>query len=306
MKSETVTGIVIAFNYEAIIGEALESAIQSLQEVGGDLVVVDDASSDKTASVIAEILRTAPIPTRLIVHEENLGLPRSLNDAIDVARGAYVALLDGDDIWEAGNLTRHLEMFEEDPDAVVVYGDASVVGPDGTSEIGPSFMRVYRDEPPTGEPNLFQTLLLEMNFIPVSATTIRRSAIVSCGGFDESLHFQDYDLWLRLSRIGRFRFSGATDARIRQLEGSMSKTIGSRLMKDYLTIWRKHFSETPLQWRPRLRSNVAHAALGITTDYGWKTALQEVRAFEEAALTRTFLRIAARHQVGQLRRKLVR
>lgn len=146
MKERLVTGIVIAFNYEAIIGEALKSAIHSLQEVGGDLVVVDDASSDTTAAVIAEILRTAPIPTRLIVHEENLGLPRSLNDAIDVAPGTYVALLDGDDIWEAGNLTRHLEMFEKDPDAVVVYGDASVVGPDGITEIGSSFMRVYRDK----------------------------------------------------------------------------------------------------------------------------------------------------------------
>ena len=306
MTSGMVTGIVTAYNYEAIIGEALKSAIRSLQEVGGDLVVVDDASSDRTAAVIAEILRTAPIPTRLIVHEENLGLPRSLNDAIDVARGAYVALLDGDDIWEAGNLTRHLEMFEKDPDTVVVYGDASVVGPDGTSEISTSFMRAYRDEPPTAEPDLFQTLLLELNFIPVSATTISRSAIVSCGGFDESLRFQDYDLWLRLSRTGGFRFSGARDARMRQLEGSMSRTIGSRLFKDYLTIWRKHFSETPLQWRPHLRSNVTHAALGITADYGWKTALHEVRAFEEAALTRTFLRVAARHQVSQLRRKMVR
>src|SRR5438270_5903624 len=93
-------------------------------------------------------------------------------------------------------------MENQTADTAVVYSDARCIDEDGTPLV-PDFIEMHRPglQPASGQ--IF-ALLADGNFIPAMSTLIRREAIVSVGGYDEQLSYEDYDMWLRLSQ--RFRF----------------------------------------------------------------------------------------------------
>ena len=74
--------------------------------------------------------------------------------------------------------------------------------------------------PPQGE--LFVRIMAR-NFLPAPAVMLRRSAIADVGGYDESLFYEDFDMWLRLSFRFHFTYLPGRLVRYRALESSMSQ-----------------------------------------------------------------------------------
>ena len=100
-----VSVIVPAFNARAFISRAIDSALgQSLAEL--EVVVVDDASSDRTADFIAASYGDPRL--RILRMKENGGPARARNIGIDAAHGEWIALLDADDAWHPDRLARLL------------------------------------------------------------------------------------------------------------------------------------------------------------------------------------------------------
>jgi len=106
-----VTVIVTSYNIESYIGRAIESVL-SQTGVSLEVIVVDDASSDGTWSVISSY--DEPRLTKLR-RERNGGPGASRNDALAVAKGRWIAVLDGDDAFAPGRLAH-----------CVVQGDAAL------------------------------------------------------------------------------------------------------------------------------------------------------------------------------------
>lgn len=93
-----VSFIVGAYNIAPYIAEAVQSALAQA-DVAVEVVVVDDASTDDTAAIVAAL---AERDARVVLHRraENGGLSAARNDAIARARGRWLAILDGDDIMD--------------------------------------------------------------------------------------------------------------------------------------------------------------------------------------------------------------
>ena len=92
--SPRVSVVIPTYNVSAFIGDAIQSVLQ--QDFRDfELIVVDDGSSDNTA----ELARSFDDP-RVSVHQrEHRGPTYSMNEAIELAGGWWIAFLDGDDIW---------------------------------------------------------------------------------------------------------------------------------------------------------------------------------------------------------------
>lgn len=102
-----VTVVVAAYNVSAYVNRALYSAIaQTMPDF--EILVVDDASSDDTADRIAS-LATADPRIRLIRRRQNGGPARARNEALQSARGRWIAVLDADDFWAPTRLQRLLD-----------------------------------------------------------------------------------------------------------------------------------------------------------------------------------------------------
>lgn len=108
-----ISVIMSVYNGEDYLREAVESVLtQSFAE--WELIIINDCSTDTTADILADFARR---DSRVKVHtnEVNLRLPSSLNKALTVARGKYVARMDADDICLPDRLQKQYDFMEKNP-----------------------------------------------------------------------------------------------------------------------------------------------------------------------------------------------
>ena len=186
--------IIPAYNVSPYIGDALRSVF--LQDFEGyEVIVVNDGSTDTPE--LERILEPYRDKVRYI-RQENRGISAARNAALRIARGELIALLDADDVWHEGKLTQQLA-FMKQGGFDMVYSDALLIGdvpwPPGTT---------FMDRSPSDGPVTLNSLL-DLNVTVVVSTVIMRKDLVQqVGGFDEEERniTEDFDLWLRLARIG--------------------------------------------------------------------------------------------------------
>jgi glycosyltransferase involved in cell wall biosynthesis len=177
--SQLVTVIVPAYQAEDFLGEALASAIaQDHDEV--EIVVVDDGSTDRTAEIaLAHGVR--------LLRRPNGGPAAARNTGLAVAQGAFIAILDADDVWPPDRLSRQVAHLRERPELGIVLGLTEVFLTPG--QPAPAHdPRFAPGEQVVGHP---------------STMLARREVFELVGGFDESLRLsEDIDWLARASDAG--------------------------------------------------------------------------------------------------------
>ena len=111
INDDLVSVIMPAYNSEKYIGEAIDSVLSQSYK-NWELIIVNDASSDNTESIIKEYAgKNSKIV--LISLSENKGVSNARNIAVQNARGRFVAFLDSDDIWTYDKLTKQISYMKE-------------------------------------------------------------------------------------------------------------------------------------------------------------------------------------------------
>ncbi len=201
MSSPRVSILIPAFNASETITAAIVSA---LNQTSSDLevVVVDDGSTDATEVAVRALMRA---DDRIkLVSQPNQGLTLARNAGLRAARGAYVSLLDADDLWLPNYLEEMTSALDRAPEAAIAYTDAWVLDNRQRRIRRRTAMAPWiPPEGPSERPDVLLLQLLRGNFFYVSAT-IRRSVLEDLGGFDgRASPAEDYELWLRIVAGGR-------------------------------------------------------------------------------------------------------
>jgi glycosyltransferase involved in cell wall biosynthesis len=168
------------------IGSAIDSVLaQTLTDF--ELIVVDDASTDDTANVVARIRDRR---VRVERHDRNRGLPRALNTGLAAATGAYIARLDHDDVAHRERFARQAECLDAEPRTALVGSRARRI--DGSGVV------LGTVERPVSTPGIRWFALLENPFIH-SAAMFRADVAAALGGYREDVPLaEDFDLWGRM------------------------------------------------------------------------------------------------------------
>ena len=181
--------VVPAYNVAPFLGCAVRSALaQTMREL--EVIVVDDGSEDETPRVLAAI-RDARLR---VIRKANGGLASARNAGIRAARGRYLGLLDGDDVWMPGKAERQVAVLESDPDVTLTYSHSAYLHEDGT----PTGALLLSSHPAPG----WRQMVLR-NHVGNGSTAIGRTGdFVAAGLFDERFRtaFEEYELWPRLIR----------------------------------------------------------------------------------------------------------
>jgi glycosyltransferase involved in cell wall biosynthesis len=185
-----VSVIMAVYNAEPWLAEAVDSV---LGQTYGDfeLVVIDDGSLDATP----EILGRLRDPRLRVVRQRQSGQTPALNHGLRLSRGALIARMDGDDVALPDRLARQVAFLDAHPD----------VGLLGTAcrEISATGAVIRTIIPPAEDPEIRRILIRENPFTH-SAVMFRRTVLDASGRYDEGFVVaQDYDLWLRMSRLTR-------------------------------------------------------------------------------------------------------
>src|SRR5689334_20562589 len=100
VESEKEKPLVTVLNLSFNTGERILNTINSIREqsyANIEHIIIDDGSADNTATIIREWIDANKYPCQLIIHDQNKGICRSINEGLRMAKGKYFALI-GDDI----------------------------------------------------------------------------------------------------------------------------------------------------------------------------------------------------------------
>jgi glycosyltransferase involved in cell wall biosynthesis len=184
-----ITVIMPVYNCEGYVQEAINSILEQTF-TDFEFLVIDDASTDDTVSVI----KTYSDPRiRLIVKPVNSGYTDSLNMALDMARGEFIARMDGDDISLPGRFEKQLKEFERNPRLALCGSNMEIIG---TGEI-------------INYPQTHDEIKVELLKICCVAhpSVMMRSAFLKSNNlfYDRTKEpAEDYNLWVRMIKTGRF------------------------------------------------------------------------------------------------------
>ena len=183
-----ISVIMSAYNAEKYIKEAIDSILnQTFKDF--EFIIIDDGSSDSTKNII---LSYKDSRIRFIENKSNIGLTKSLNKGLKVAKGEYIARVDVDD-------PSMLERFEKQVGFLDIHKNTAVVG---------SWIQVINEE--SGKthvlknscnPAIIKWTHIFKNQIAHSSAFFRKKIVEEVGYYKEEYrHAQDFDLWFRISR----------------------------------------------------------------------------------------------------------
>lgn len=180
-------------NGERYINDAISSILsQSLSDF--ELIVVDDHSSDGTAGRLSAFANT---DSRLVLLQSSQpGLVPALEAGRARARGRYIARMDADDIAAPSRLEQQAITLEANPRLVALGGQVAVIDENG------AFVRTGHFPIHVAECRTHLSLAAPFCH---PAVMMRREPLDECGGYRSTYApAEDYDLWLRLARLGDF------------------------------------------------------------------------------------------------------
>lgn len=131
-----VSVCVITYNHERFIGECLQSIIDQKTNFDFEVIVGDDCSNDGTRDVIRDLERRYPGKIRPVFQEQNIGGGCNNYRVVHrLARGAYIAHMDGDDMMEPGKLQLQSDFLDQYTECSMVAHGAFYLGLDGRKSV---------------------------------------------------------------------------------------------------------------------------------------------------------------------------
>lgn len=193
MKTPTVSVIMSAYNGQEYLEEAITSILSQIF-TDFEFIIIDDASTDSTASIIEKFKD----PRIVLIHNErNIGLALSLNKGIEKARGEFIVRMDADDMSMPTRLDVQVSYMQDHQNIMIAGAYATT-----TNHKGEFIMKNPTDPREVAVNLLFRTSLIHPTVIMrrdfLNAHSLRYQDTATGVGYVE-----DYDLWTRAVQHGQ-------------------------------------------------------------------------------------------------------
>lgn len=248
-----VSVIISCYNHQDYIQQCIESVVrQTYSNI--ELIVFDDGSDDNSPAILKSLGERYGF---FFQPQKNIGLTRTLNQALVMAKGKYISPLGSDDMLMLDKIEKQVDFLEKHEDIAMLGGNSLCINQQGIITPKQTFT-AYREVD-------FDSLFLNLK-LGLSAPTsmIRADVLRKIGGYHPENNLEDLYLWLKVTHSGH---------RI-------------AILNDVLAYYRKHGSNTTRNYR-----FMTESILNIYADY--KEHPGYVRAYNKIVISR-FLKTAGK------------
>ena len=200
-----------------VLGRAIRSILnQTFQDF--ELIIIDDNSKDGTEEIVRGFNSEK---IKYVCQEEKTSPAIARNHGIQLAEGRYITFQDSDDEWMPNKLARQFSELEKTPPEIgVVYCKSRVVTKKTEYYLPPEWITPI-------EGKIFRSLLRK-SFIGSQMVMVKKECFEKVGLFNEQYAvYEDYDLFLRLSKLYLFRYIDEPLVIIYQQPDSISRNQAS-------------------------------------------------------------------------------
>lgn len=186
-----VTAVLVCWNHEQFVRDAVTSVIEQTYK-NIQLIVFDNGSTDGSRAVLQQLRAEHEFT---LIFQDNIGLVKTLNRALTMAEGEFIATLATDDIWLPDKLAAQVAHLQE-------YSDIHMLG--GWYECIDGNGQPVNIETPkyTGETTFKELMTVGNQHLLGPTLMFRVSTLREVGGYDESLRIEDYAIALKLTFRG--------------------------------------------------------------------------------------------------------
>ena len=210
MSDIVLTALVITYNHERFIEEALDGILTQETDFEYEVIISEDCSTDRTREIIERIAQANPDRVRLLLSERNLNDNTVLRRGIEAARGRYLALQDGDDVWTAKDkLQKQVDFLESRPDCSMSFHNVRVVYDDGSKPSHP----YLEDDPDPDSPGTFKPKSLstvedvvQRFFVPTCSAVFRTEHLRGMPDWYDGLSAGDHPLLVFAAEHGHVAY----------------------------------------------------------------------------------------------------
>jgi glycosyltransferase involved in cell wall biosynthesis len=245
MVMKSILSIIIpCYNSEKTLKGTLDSILEMNFE-DWEAIIVNDGSIDSTGTIALNFVKK---DDRFKYYsKQNEGLGKTRNYGIEKATGKYILPLDSDNQLKENFAQEAIDVFENDDEIGVVYGDAEYFG----EKTGRWEVDEYKLEK-----------ILVHNYIDACAI-YKREIWEEVGGYDENMPYQgheDWEFWIALGTLNvnfhhlnrtTFKYFVSKDSMIRSFTDIMDQLNNDYIFKKYSKLYQKHYKEHYLMYKKK-------------------------------------------------------
>jgi glycosyltransferase involved in cell wall biosynthesis len=199
------------------VREAIESVLgQSYRNI--ELIIVDDASTDNSKKVIRGIVEKYPA-IRFVELTANIGNCKAFNRGLRESKGSFIIDLAADDVLLPQRVEKGVNALQQAGSQYGVnFTDAEIITEDGD----PLYIHSQLFPHLTIPEGHIYIHLISKYFICPPTMIFTRSVMDQLGGYDENLHYEDFDFWIRSSRTFLYCYTPEVLVKKRVVKHSLS------------------------------------------------------------------------------------
>ncbi len=220
MNNPLVSVVMSVYNSEKYLKEAIESILNQTY-TNFEFIIVNDGSTDSSLDIIQEYMKKDE--RIVLISRDNKGLPYSLNEGIEKAKGRYIARMDADDISLPARLEEQVEFMEKNENIGIFGTWAEVFGENKKTKLL---------KHPVAHDELKVKLLFSVCF--AHPTVMIRKYILDKYNLKYNLDYlnaQDYELWSQISEVNMMANIPKILLKYRISENSITSVTDSKKIK---------------------------------------------------------------------------
>ncbi|MEH1933144.1 MAG: glycosyltransferase [Nostoc sp.] len=128
-----VSILMITYNHEYYIAQAIESVLMQQVNFEYEVVIGEDYSTDNTRQIVIDYQKNYPEKIRLLLPDKNLGMHKNFMNTLQACQGQYIAALEGDDYWTSSEkLQKQVDFLDKNLDFAICFHNVLVFWQDNS------------------------------------------------------------------------------------------------------------------------------------------------------------------------------